>query len=278
LVTAALGTFGNLPCDFSTKFTLAFRLIHQHEMFHFAADYATAQLEMLCGKPVWVPARDQLRDKKLGYRIHEEQLANAWMMRSLWRGKASLRLKGRSDAVNRFVRFQPPGYKDAPVVKPSEKFFPGVDRLVRDNALASDAFRPELLRHLDGVRLLPFESYLDWRACPVHVVHDEQRLNLPPFNIDLLRLAHGVSETVAFNKDLGRLHIHVQRAWPKTKEKICNDTTQPGLDFKHFSDRSERVYSVRVNKAIRAHLRPISAPLGWLEAFRIGNHKEMGHG
>ena len=61
--------------------TLAFRLIHQHEMFHFAADYALAQLEVLSGKPVWLPAREQLRDKMLGYRVHEEQLANAWMMR-----------------------------------------------------------------------------------------------------------------------------------------------------------------------------------------------------
>jgi hypothetical protein len=90
LVLTALGTFGSLSCDLETKITLAFRLIHQHEMFHFGADYAMAQLEILSAKPVWVPAREKLRDKDLGYRRHEEQLANAWMMRSLRRGKASL--------------------------------------------------------------------------------------------------------------------------------------------------------------------------------------------
>jgi hypothetical protein len=167
-------------------------------MFHFASDYATAQLEILSGKPVWVPARDTLRDKDLGYRLHEEQLANAWMMRSLWRGRNSLRLKGRSEAVKGFVRLQPAGYKDAPKVTRSDKFFSEVDRLVRETAQASCAFKQELLYHLDGVQLIPFRPYLDWQACPVHVVHDEQRLNIPPFDIDLLRLAEGVRETEAF--------------------------------------------------------------------------------
>jgi hypothetical protein len=62
------------------------------------------------------------------------------------------------------------------------------------------------------------------------------------------------------------------------EEKILIDSTLPGLDFKHFQDRGERVYSVRVNKSVRAHLRRIPMPSGWLEAFRIGSHKEMGHG
>ena len=35
------------------------------------------------------------------------------------------------------------------------------------------------------------------------------------------------------------------------------DTTAPGLNFKHFDDRGERVYSVRVDGAVRAHLRPV---------------------
>ena len=160
----------------------------------------------------------------------------------------------------------------------SDKFFSEVDRLVRESALASEAFKQELLYQLDGVQLLPFGPYLDWRVCPVHVIRDEQRLNLPPFDIDLLRLAEGVRETEAFNKDLGRLHPDVQRAWPKTKEKILLDSTLPGLDFKRFHDGGERVYSVRVNKAVRAHLRRVPTPSGWLEAFRIGSHREMGHG
>src|SRR5205823_12627777 len=94
-----------------------------------------------------------------------------------------------------------------------------------------------------------------WRQCPIHVVHDEKRLNLPPIEFDFLRLVHGVTETKSFAKELSKLHDQIQRAWVKTKEKMLVDTTMSGLNFKHFIDGGEQVCSVRLNKAYGAHLR-----------------------
>src|SRR5207249_2015923 len=147
IALTALGAFGRLQCDFQTKLRLAFRLIHQHELFHFAVDYASAQLEVLGGRPVWVPARDRLRGPK-GYKVREEKLANAWMLRSLWRGDSSLKLKGRREGVREFVGWMPEGYRDALNVKRTT-FLPEVDRLVSDYADASGAFVRNLLPELD---------------------------------------------------------------------------------------------------------------------------------
>jgi hypothetical protein len=275
IVLTAVGTFGALECNLQTKLTLALRLIHQHELFHFAIDYACAQLEVLRGRPVWLPAQKSLRGPE-GYNVQEEKAANAWMLRSLWRGKKDFKLKGRSEAVREFVKLQPKGYRDAPQVTLSSRFFSEVESLVRRYGEASKAFDDNLLGALDGARLLPFDPYIDWRSCPIHIIHDEKRLNLPHVQLDLLRLAQEISETESFQKALSKLSQTIQRAWQKTREKILVDTTLPGLNFKPFLDGGERVYSVRLNNRFRAHLRRL--PQGCLEAFRVGDHREMGHG
>ena len=87
-----------------------------------------------------------------------------------------------------------------------------------------------------------------------------------------------MTETKSFAKELSKLHDQIQRAWVKTKEKMLVDTTMSGLNFKHFIDGGEQVCSVRLNKAYGAHLRRLDSPPGWLEAFRVGDHKVMGHG
>jgi hypothetical protein len=276
IILAAVGSFSGLQCSLETKLALAFRLIHQHEMFHFAMDYASAQLELFSGSPVWAPAQKRLRGAN-HYKVQEEKAANAWMLRSLWRGKSDLKLKGRSKAVREFVKLQPEGYRDALEVTHSSRFFPEVESLVRRYAEASEAFDDNLWGAVDGARLLPLDPYIDWRNCPIHIIHDEKRLNLPLLELDLLRLAQEVRETDSFLKTLSKLSQTIQLAWQKTKAKLITDTTLPGLDFKHFVDHGERVYSVRLNKRLRAHLRSLPQE-GSLEAFRVGDHKEMGHG
>ena len=54
--------------------------------------------------------------------------------------------------------------------------------------------------------------------------------------------------------------------------------TIPGLGFEPLVDAGEHVYSVRLNQAYRAHLRKVPSSPGWLQAFRVGSHKSMGHG
>ena len=202
LVLLAAGPLRSLECDLRTKITLAVRLIHQHEVFHFAVDYALAQAELISGRPIWAPVRERMRAEEPGYSVTEEQLANAWMLRSLWRGSKSLKVKGRSDAVRKFVEMMPVGYRDAPAVVPSSRFFAALDGLTEDYlGQCSEAIDSALLAGVDGAGLLPLRPYIDWRACPVHIVDDGQRLALPPFGIDLLRLAHEIVESERFGKD-----------------------------------------------------------------------------
>ena len=44
--------FRFLPTDFWTQFKLAFRAIHQHELFHFGIDYMSAQWEAITSRPL----------------------------------------------------------------------------------------------------------------------------------------------------------------------------------------------------------------------------------
>ena len=79
--------FNKLDTDWDTKFRIAFRALHQHELFHFAVDYLTSQWEAFTGKPCHKPAR-RLKNPEKGYNILEETLANAGMLRSLLFGNS----------------------------------------------------------------------------------------------------------------------------------------------------------------------------------------------
>lgn len=68
--------FAGLKTDDVTKFRIAFRALHQHELFHFAVDYMAAQWESITGRACHKPAR-RLRDAAAGYILLEEQLAKA---------------------------------------------------------------------------------------------------------------------------------------------------------------------------------------------------------
>src|SRR5262249_23289752 len=98
--------------DWSTCLKLAFRCLHQHELFHFTTDYFVTQLELLTGEPCFKPAR-RLRDPKLGYIVLEEKCANAQMSRALARPPASMRVPSRMSPLREFVRSQPAGYSDS---------------------------------------------------------------------------------------------------------------------------------------------------------------------
>lgn len=278
VVILASGALRDLPCDFATKIRLALRLIYQHELFHFAVDYGVAQIELMSNHAIWTHVKAYMRSLPPGYSVREEQLANAWMLRSLRRSSRMLKVRGSSARLRQFVRRQPEGYRDAEHILAAEPFALAVEDLVFDYAEISGALGSEECEGLDCSALLPIHPDIDWRQCPVHVIHDEEEHGLPRVAIDLLRVATEIIETDAFRKDLLKLGSRIERAWPKTKEKILFDATIPGLDFKHFEDRRERVYSVRVDRAIRAHLRPLPSRQGVLEAFRIGGHRAMGHG
>jgi hypothetical protein len=270
LAWVASNVFSSVPADVPTRVKLAFRVIHQHELFHFATEYALAQLELLLTEPLHVH-RPELRDPQLGYIVAEERAANAWMLRSLGSTKRAMRSSGRAKALRRFISRQPGGYCDAPEIYGADKFRAACRALV----LAYWGPRGAERTNLDW--LFPITPRIDWRQCPVHIIHDDKRLTFAPGAFDLFAHVRGLVLTESFEAELKKLPRPLQRAWEKTQRMLSVSTAIAGLDFKLWERRpSGRVYSVRVSRGCRAHLR-YEERGSWV-AEEIGLHAAMGHG
>jgi hypothetical protein len=266
-----------LSTDPMTKFRIAFRALHQHELFHFAVDYMAAQWEGLTGRPCHKPGRS-LRDPMAGYIFLEEELANAHMLRSFRGGPLSLRVPGRLAPLRQFVKQQPPGYRDALRTTSRADFAEGCQALAESYAREIRGYDAAHLDAVDLLRLYPFAPTVDWRHCPIHVLNDGERLGLPSGLLELFRSIPELAETERFRRDLAGLPVAIQAAWGKTRRMLATTTTLPGLDFKPWERRgSERVYSVRLSSNYRAHLQYSGAEQRWL-AVAVGTHKAMGHG
>lgn len=63
---------------------------------------------------------------------------------------------------------------------------------------------------------------------------------------------------------------------PNVIEKLLENSSLPGLGFKHWSKAGPDCCSVKIADGFRGHLRHMGKG-NWL-AYKIGPHKEMGHG
>ncbi len=278
LLYLAATVFDKVPADVNTKLQIAFRALHQHELFHFAVDYMVSQLEGILGRPCYVPARPRLCDPEAGYILIEEELANAHMIRALRGGRKHLRAKERVPALREFIKMQPAGYRDGGNSTSKVVFQQRSVELARAHIECIDGYRTGYLGAVELFRLLPIDNGIDWRYCPIHVVHDETRLAVNPITIGLFEWVRGIHETDTFKNRVRALPQPIQKKWSHTKEKIGQTTALPGLDFKRWKESaSGRVYSVRVDRNYRAHLRYTGVPPSW-EAIEIGTHRELGHG
>jgi hypothetical protein len=272
--------FGGLGTSLATKLHLAFHAILHHELFHFATEYAIAQAEMTHDEAWYVPAKNGMRAKSPGYCAVEEQLANASMLSAFRTAKPALRVPGKQAALQAFVSRQPEGYRDGLEVKPREW-----DGYLEELSQCYGAYSRRCAGHpylwfpnlgYDWPRLFPIRPRIDWRYCPIHLVDDSNRLGLPGGWLNLFSRLSAIEEAEDFRKKLKKLALPTQRAWKRTKEKLCNAITA-GADFKQWSRGGNDLYSVRINDNFRAHLRRREETDDWL-AVAIGSHKEMGHG
>lgn len=265
-----------VTADWNTCLKLAFRCLHQHELFHFSTDYFAAQIELLTGEPCSKPAR-HLRDPKFGYVVLEEKLANTQMLRAVARPPASLRARNRMRALRKFVALQPAGYSDALQVKTRDQFDALCDDLAQNYIECTDSDT----RGIDAINymvLYPRWPTIDWRYCPVHVVHDEKRLDLPI--LDIIRFVNipSIYGTEKFRQQVVDLPAPLQKSWKKAKLQLKETTNLRGLDFKLWERTGDGdVYSVRLSKGYRAHLRYNRAEQRWY-AEKLGDHQRMGHG
>jgi hypothetical protein len=208
----------------------------------------------------------------------EEELANAHMIRSFWRGPSLLKMRGRTERLREFVLRQPEGYRDAGRSVSGPTFSSGCERLAR---MYIDSIAKYDASQLDGVDLLqlyPLWPTIDWRYCPVHIIGDEGRLSLRPIDLILFRVIAAVRESDSFKQALSGLPGTVQMAWEETKRKMAASVALNGLDFKQWERRpSETVYSVRLSRSHRAHLSRSHSSGEWT-AISVGDHRAMGHG
>jgi hypothetical protein len=272
--------FGNLLVPVETKAHLAFHAALNHELFHFATDYAIAQAELDHHEPWYIPGRMGFLFGNPSYCIEEEQMANAYMLSAFRSMKPALRVKGKQAALRAFVGKQPVGYCDALSVRSSDW-----DRLLVDLARRYGSYTAKSSSHpslwnprlgYDWPTRFPIRPRIDWRYCPIHLVDDSARFGLPPGWLSFFSRLSAIEETDDFRRKLEKLTTPLQRAWERTKQKLAIAITA-GADFKKWDKGGTDLFSVRVNDNFRAHLQRRRDTVGWL-AVAIGNHKEMGHG
>lgn len=177
--------FRYLPIDFWTQFKLAFRAIHQHELFHFGIDYMSAQWEAITSTACWLPAKNLLKDPKLGYNLLEEELANTQMLYSFRWANKPLNIRGKTAAMKRFVKKSKPGYRNALKNTRIADFERKCTILASDHICCIPEYDYKYLDAINVLDSFPRFPRLDWRYCPIHIVHDEKRFNLPTVWFDL---------------------------------------------------------------------------------------------
>jgi hypothetical protein len=229
--------FSNVNVDVPTRIKLAFRVIHQHELFHFAMEYAVTQLELLASEPLHIH-RSELKDPRLGYVVAEEQAANAWMLRSLWSTKRGMRLPGRAKALRRFISGQPAGYRDAGEIVATHDFKAAC------RALAMKYWKPPGVERVNLDWLFPITPRIDWRQCPVHVIHDDKRLVFARSAFDLFAHVREIVLADSFEAEVNKLQRPLQKAWDKTQRMLSNSTAVADTEsaFRSVSEKADQAH------------------------------------
>lgn len=280
LLYLANSAFQHLPIPLSAKLGLAYIAIHNHELFHFAVDYAIAQAELVTQEPWYLPAKRVFRGGVPPYCVDEEKLANAYMLTAFRSAKPAFRVKGKQAALKQFVALQPEGYRDALQVRARD--VPGLMKTLAHRygmhtprSAGNQLLWDESLG-FDWPQQFPIRPRIDARYCPVHLVADGRRLGLPRNVLSYFTHLSLITESDGFQEKLQRLTKPVQQAWQRTKHKLTQAITN-GADFKRWEPGGEDIFSVRVNDNFRAHLQRLRDQDAWV-AVAIGSHKQMGHG
>lgn len=265
--------FGAIKVAQEKKWNLALELLLMHERFHYAADYGCSQWELLLGRPCWAPVQERINESNT-YSMLEEKLANAYMLRvvkSTWSESAV-----RQATV--FVKSQPPGYRDAFESLDDDSFSQDLGDLARLYAgLQSEemGITPWSLG-FDSTVFFPVFPLVEASQCPIHILHDEQKIGMPRVAVRFINTIPSIYETDRFKKQLARYGEPIISKWNNTKIRLAKQV--PGHpEFEKLKGMKSTVYSIRVNKSYRAHLRPCDNSTSW-EAIGIGPHGKMGHG
>ena len=254
------------------KFNIAFELLLQHERFHFLADYAQTQIELLLGVPCRYFLGHQFPKGK--YLEIEEALANAFMLNHL---KNSVTIK-QLEKIKKFVLSQPVGYRDAlPYSDDSDYFDHGLSEVVKAyvGIVALDKNVSLHVSSIDWQSNFISQDKIDWSECPVYLIQDARKIGLPPLVPKFLPCIPDIRETKKFLKKFSKLPQQYQNSWLETKSELSIKPPNP-KQFEALKGKMRGIYSLRVGSGHRAHLKPKNQYEYW-EAFEIGTHTEMRH-
>lgn len=255
------------------KLAMAFRVLYEHEAFHFAADLNVAQWEVMLRKACWAPYRARIRAQK-SYCVLEEQLANAYMLRTLLPGLSE---SGQAELL-KSVRAQPPGYCDAEEILEVAAFEDSLVELCKQHAgipaLASGVVLAS--RNLAIDRLFAASGPIDGTDCPVYLIRDAGRIGRASIDVGLFDRIPAIQESDVFTKQLVSSPQDIRSRWLKKKQQLAQAIPRHP-EFERLKGVSPHTYSIRLNKGYRVHLRPEPSYELWT-AIGVGPHTKMGHG
>lgn len=245
----------------------------RHEAFHFEAEQMVSNLEMITREPLYIRAKEILKEPADGIHEKEEALANAYMLRGFRYPSRTLSGSGISKYLKAFTLRMPRGYRDA-IACFEEPYWSSKRRKLSYEYYATASVKREV-RTVDLALLYPSVGPIDTRKCPV-VFDDNDNLFSKIGIVPLIDSIPEVGESEKFKKQLSKMKCErIQKEWLRTKTKLAVDVQQRSLDFKQWSKGGADVFSVRVNREARAHIRKLWDNC-WL-AEEIGHHDQMGH-
>ena len=252
---------------------LAIRAIHDHELMHFAEDWAIAQVELIRDSPIWWPSRSSAEIAQV--RKSAERLANGYMLRRARCVPQNLRCAGAYSALGKWTLTQGEGYKDGLQLVGTQLKF---DQACQEHAaevVRLSKLNPGVKRS-DLHRLYALAPHVDWRFCPVRIVAEDANYAALLSSLFIQQIQH-IEETDRFASMLRGRPLPERTAWKKVRGQLAQSTRLKGLDFKPWPPRGSGWYSVRVSRSGRAHIRFESTTQRWF-AEEIGQHSELGHG
>jgi hypothetical protein len=219
LVYIARRWLKRLGLPLERKLQMSFRILHEHELSHFATDYMVAQWEIMLNIPCWAVLLEQKRATVI-YVEDEEKLANAYMLRRLAARLSAVQYREVEAATLR----QPPGYSEGANCVAEEAFRGGLGELTK-LYLGPQALRLPLNMSTGVVAIesfYPLWPELEAARCPVHLIDDARGLALPPIDVTIIDRIPHIEETEPFKKGLLDLPRHIQERWQKKKEQLAH--------------------------------------------------------
>ncbi len=279
IVNLVKHALNKLPITTDQKLKLAFQSILNHELFHFATDYAIAQMELMHNEPWYLPSKKAFRRGQPDYCQQEEKLANAYMLKALNSMESGLRVKGTQALVREYTKRQSCGYNQGWKVR-KEGWEKNVVELA--NCYLSNSKRAKSIHHIfqygfDWPQQFPIKPAINWRYCPIFWVDDignSPTSEVPSDWLSFFSKIDYIDESNSFVSQMKRLPKQIKKAWERKKIEFTQAITR-GMDFKKWVKGGKDVWSCRLNSSYRVHLQRKGSE--WI-AIEIGSHKQMGHG